>query len=259
MIPSLILSILLSAHSPIIQSPAPAQTKTDPNAPATIIYPGGDIPTPAELLVQLPLAKAFRISATLPNGDNVFVYDTVHNVTDTEDSGGNHPHLAIERAGKIIFDLDALSANSKANSDADTDTTDDHSDPVAVTLRAIAFSQLADNQVVIAIAVSLGADQAGGIFAFVSESAGQYKRAGTANAPLSQFRFKVNFSNEFEIWFADVHLSAASTKNCLWCPTSYKHTIYTWRDGQAHPLKTISDKNLYHPEAFVNAPFISMK
>jgi hypothetical protein len=235
--------------------------QTNPSAPATIIYPGGDIPTPAELLVQLPLAKQFRISSALPNGDSIFAYDTVRDPNDTDDFTGNHPHVAIMRAGKIIFDLDALaSAAPKADSaDSDPNASGPYSDPGVSRLRAIAFSQLSDNQVLIAIAVSLRDDEAGGLFAFISESSGQYKNAGAVNAPLSQLRFKINFSNEFEIWFANIHLTPTSTKTCIWCPTDYKRTTYTWRDGAPHPLKTITEKNPYHPEAFVEAPFISIK
>ena len=234
------------------------QSKTNPSAPASVIYPGGDIPTPAELLAQLPLAKDFRISALLPNGDNVLVYDTIHDPNDSGDFTGNHPHLAIMRADKIIFDLDAIGASAAPNPD-DADSGPD-SDPVASRLRAIAVSQLIDNQVLISIAVSVGADEAGGLFAFVSESSGEYKSAGKVNnAPLSQLRFKVNFSGEFEVWFADIHLNAESTKNCIWCPTEYKHSLYAWHDGKIHELKTLNDKHLYRPEAFFSAPFISIK
>jgi hypothetical protein len=240
---------------PLLPTP---QSKTNPSAPATVIYPGGDIPTPAELLTQLPLAKNFRVSAILPNGDNVLVYDTVRDPTDSGDFTGNHPHLAIMRGEKIIFDLDTIGAATPAPADSDVSGPAEV-DPVASRLRAVAVCQLSDNQVLIAIAISLGADEAGGLFAFVSESSGQYKPAGKVNAPLSQLRFKVNFSGEFEVWFADIHLNAESTKSCIWCPTEYKRTIYVWRDGEAHPQKTLSDRHLYRPEAFFSAPFISIK
>ena len=220
------------------------QPQTNSSAPATVISPSHNIPTFVELPTQLPLAKDFRISAPMPNGDTIIAYDTIRDTPNSTDYLDNHPHIAILRHGKVIYDLDTL--------DADDDVP---------SIRALAISPLPDNQLLLSVAVTLGADRAASLFIFITEAAGQYKISGTVHGSIAQIRFKTNFSADFELW-ADMHVYPDENdvnQNCVWCPSEYRRTTYTWRHGQPHAVKSITDKHFYNPGGFFDAPFASIK
>jgi hypothetical protein len=46
----------------------------------------------------------------MANGETISAYDTIHDSSHSADSVENHPHVAILRNGKVIYDLDTLDA-----------------------------------------------------------------------------------------------------------------------------------------------------
>ncbi len=209
----------------------------------TIIQPSHDVVIPAARRQELVAAADIEAFQSLPNQDDVVVYDTIHDNPNTIDFMDNHPHVAIFRNGNVVLDLDSITLAPFG--------------PVG--FHGMAISRVSHDPIVAAFAFTLAVDQSGTFFVFVGEKSGGYKVIATLRGAQAQVRFRDSLSGRFEFWTADGQFDRDPEKQCVWCPKYYTRTIYAWQNGQLRQVLRSKEKQAYDPETFQDTPFMPMK
>ncbi|HYB61049.1 MAG TPA: hypothetical protein VEH50_06180 [Methylomirabilota bacterium] len=220
-----------------------AYPQSNSSKKATIIQPSHDVVIPATLQKKLAAAADIEAFQSLPNQDDVVVYDTIHYNPNTIDFLDNHPHVAIFRNGDIVLDLDSVTLAPFG--------------PVG--FHGMAISPVSHGPVVAAFAFTLAVDQSGTFFVFVGEKSGKYKVIATLSGSQAQVRFTDSLSRRFEFWTAGGPFDSDPDEQCVWCRKFYKKTTYAWQNGQLRQLLTSKEKQAYDPWSFQDTPFMPIK
>jgi hypothetical protein len=212
-------------------------------AQATVVTPGTilepkTMPASAALRAKLPHAVDVEESVTLPNSDELLVYDSVHDSDGTTDFMDNHPHVALWGSGGVLFDSDVASLAS--------------SGPTRFQGMAVLPGGKAD--AVAVLAFSLGVDGAGTFFVFIGQPSARYEVVATLTGTQAQLRFRLD--GRYEMWSAD---GASTSESCVWCPKYFKKTTLTWRDGTLRRVATTKTSRGYQPDTFADKPFVLVK
>lgn len=204
--------------------------------PGTIVE-GKTVSVPSAIKNKFAAAVQVEVFVRLEDSDELVVYDTVLDKPDTADFMDNHPHIAVMRQGKILFDADMVSLAPAG----------------PMSFLAMAVPTNAPSDAIAVFAFSLGVNGAGTFFVFLGQPHDSYKITATLTGTQAQLRFA---NGRYEFWSAD---GASTAESCTWCPKYFRKTTFTWRNGILRQVATNRTKQGYEPDVFSDRPFVLLK
>jgi hypothetical protein len=190
--------------------------------------PAPRISIPANIRSQLPHFVGVRqvLKTHLsPRGEEVIIYDS------EKDNDEPFPQLAFITAGKLNTVLDMIEANNGHSGFDRFQVACEFS--AAPHLHAIAF------------AFSFSGDGAGSSFAIVMWRSGHYQIVFTLDGDQSQL---VLSENSLTFW------NSKMNGPCIWCPSQYETTRYSWRNGTYLQTSTKERKTFFDPGFVSSTP-----
>jgi|GEM_PF-3974637 len=208
-----------------------------------ILTPSTGLQVPSPVLHQLNGVKEVESYVTLPNRDQLVVYDTVRDDHESADFMDNHPHIAVIRDTKVLLNVDAVAIAPAG----------------PVRFAGMALLPVSQNMPLMAFAFRLAVDQAGTFFVFIDSTTKSYRIAATLQGAQAQLRFKADSPGRFEFWRGGRPSSRSPDDHCVWCPVFYSTISYKWMGGKLARLGTVKSKHGYDPDLFFESPFLSGK